>query len=65
MKPATYSSHGYLRDESLALLDVLLEFGQTSGEELLFLGRELANGVNLLNTVQLARKRTVQYRIKI
>ena len=42
-----------LRHELLALLDVLLEIGQAGRQQLLFLSRELTNGVDLLNTVGL------------
>ena len=48
---------GHLCNESLALLDVLLEVGQAGSKQLLFLGREFANRVDLLNTVRLERGR--------
>jgi hypothetical protein len=56
-KQSISTSQGHLCNESLALLDVLLEIGQAGSEELLFLSRELANRVDLLNTVQLERGR--------
>lgn len=42
-----------LLDELLALLDVLLQVGQASSEELLLLLRELAERIDLLDTVGL------------
>ncbi len=44
-----------LSDESLALLDVLLEVRQASGKQFLLFGGQRANGVDLLNTVRLNR----------
>ncbi len=45
--------HVILSDESLALLDVLLEIRQASGKQFLLFGGQRANGVDLLNTVRL------------
>ena len=45
----------HLSNEGLALLDVLLELGQAGLEELLFLSRELAKRVDLLNTIRLSK----------
>lgn len=39
--------------EGLALLDVLLQFGQASFEEFLFRRGEFANRVDLLNAINL------------
>lgn len=45
-----------LSDESLALLNVLLELRQTRVEQLLLLSRDWADGVNFLDTVELQTK---------
>ena len=42
-----------LLDELLALLDVLLQVRQARLQELSLLGRELADGVDLLDTLRL------------
>lgn len=43
----------YLCNERLALLNVLLELGQASFQQFLLLSRQVANGVDLLNTINL------------
>ncbi len=48
-----YNAKRNLSDESLALLDVLLQLRQATLKELLLLSREFTNGVDLLNTVRL------------
>lgn len=49
-----------LSDKSLSLFNVLLELRQASGKEFLFLSRDLANGVDLLNTVRLVKHQNQQ-----
>lgn len=44
-----------LSDEGLALLNVLLELGQARVEQLLLLGGDGTDGVDLLNTVKLKK----------
>ena len=44
----------YLCNERLALLNVLLELGQASFQQLLLLSGQLADGVNPLNTINLS-----------
>jgi hypothetical protein len=44
-----------LRNKSLALFDVFLEVRQAGCKEFLFLSRDLPNGEDLLDTVQLSK----------
>jgi hypothetical protein len=47
---------GHLSDKCLALLDVLLQLRKACIEKFLFLSRDIADGVYLLNTVDLRNK---------
>ena len=60
------SKRDELSHESKALLDILLELGQASIEQFLFLRRDRTNRVDLVNTVELCTNvsttRIINYR---